>query len=317
MKAIGGYFELEINNFGTLYHDDAIALNTGRNSLEHILLCKRYKQVHIPYYTCDVILEPFKKHSISYSFYRIDKNFKPIINSIGSNEALLYTNYFGLMFNNIVELKKSIPNLIIDNAQAFYDKPIDRIPTFYSPRKFFGLPDGGFVYHANELSIESYPLSISENRISHLITRIEQTAEAGYQKFKENDAALIDQTVKTMSKLTLKLMNGIDYQQVKARRIANFNLLHEHLKSKNELSSIIEKAVITCPMIYPFLNKEGIVFRKRLLGRNIFTAQYWPGVIDRVKKNSRELYLLNNLISLPIDQRYSKREMDALINLIV
>ena len=54
MSAIGGYFELELDNRGTLYHDDAIALNSGRTSLEYILLHNSYEKVFLPYYTCDV-----------------------------------------------------------------------------------------------------------------------------------------------------------------------------------------------------------------------------------------------------------------------
>ena len=36
-------------------------------------------------------------------------------------------------------------NLIIDNAQAFFAKPLLGIDTFYSPRKFVGVSDGGIL----------------------------------------------------------------------------------------------------------------------------------------------------------------------------
>ena len=34
MNAIGGYFELELQDHGSMYHDGATALNTGRNAFE-------------------------------------------------------------------------------------------------------------------------------------------------------------------------------------------------------------------------------------------------------------------------------------------
>ena len=34
MNPIGGYFELELNDYGSVYHDKAIAVNSGRNALE-------------------------------------------------------------------------------------------------------------------------------------------------------------------------------------------------------------------------------------------------------------------------------------------
>ena len=63
MEPIGGYFSLELPHYGE-YHKDAIRLNTGRNCLEYILRVRNYKKVYIPYYTCDVVLEPFKKLGI-------------------------------------------------------------------------------------------------------------------------------------------------------------------------------------------------------------------------------------------------------------
>ena len=71
MEAIGGYFELELHK-GEEYHKDAISLNTARNCFEYILLARNYKKVYIPYYTCEVMLQPLEKHHISYEYYSIN-----------------------------------------------------------------------------------------------------------------------------------------------------------------------------------------------------------------------------------------------------
>ena len=96
MDAIGGYFSLELP-IHEEYHAGAIKLNTGRNALEYVLRCRKYSKVYIPYYTCEVILEPFKKLDIAYEFYHISLQFE-ITDDIHlqDTEALLYTNYFGL-----------------------------------------------------------------------------------------------------------------------------------------------------------------------------------------------------------------------------
>ena len=65
MKSIGGYFELELSSSGE-YFPKSIALNTGRNAFEYILKVRYYKKVYIPYYTCDVMLEPIKKLKVDY-----------------------------------------------------------------------------------------------------------------------------------------------------------------------------------------------------------------------------------------------------------
>ena len=117
MKAIGGYYSLELPKHKE-YHTDAIKLNTGRNCLEYILRVRHYKKVYIPYYTCSVLLEPFKKLGINYSFYNIDNNLE-IDNDITTRdeEALLYVNYFGLKDTYIKYLSEQYgQNLIIDNT---------------------------------------------------------------------------------------------------------------------------------------------------------------------------------------------------------
>ena len=59
MKAIGGYFELELAS-GKEYHPKAIRLNSGRNAFEFILSNNTYKRIFLPYYTCDVLLQPLQ-----------------------------------------------------------------------------------------------------------------------------------------------------------------------------------------------------------------------------------------------------------------
>lgn len=75
MGSIGGYFELELNDFGSLYHDNLVPLNTGRNALEFILIQQGYEKVYLPYYTCDVTLQPLKRQKIDYEFYFFDEDF--------------------------------------------------------------------------------------------------------------------------------------------------------------------------------------------------------------------------------------------------
>ncbi len=60
--------------------------------------------------------------------------------------GFLCTNYFGIKDEFITSLSKQVSNLIVDNAQSFFSNPIENIDTFYSPRKFFGVSDGAYLY---------------------------------------------------------------------------------------------------------------------------------------------------------------------------
>ena len=315
-SAIGGYFELEISNRGTIYHDNALALSSGRNGFEYILITRGYKRVHIPYFTCDVMLQPIKKLNLEYVFYHINESFTPLIKNYKANEAILYTNYFGLNHHNIELLIKEYPNVIIDNAQAFFDKPINYVSTFYSPRKFLGVPDGGFVFEDGAPSTKNYEQDNSIDRIMHLLTRIENGAESGYELFKNNDAKLDNQPIKLMSNLTKKLLNGVDFENVINKRRNNFNFVHRHLKHTNKLTQFIDIATITCPMVYPYWINNGNELRKLLTNNKIFTALYWPNVLEWVDNKTVEFEFANNIVCIPVDQRYNEESIQRILSVI-
>ena len=170
-KAIGGYLELELGDNGSIYHDSAYKLNSGRNALEFILINKRISKIYLPYYICDVVLQPVQKRGIAFEFYHIDESFKPKIGQMSKNSGLIYVNYFGLCTNNIKNILRLYKNVIIDNSQAFFSKHLEGAATFYSPRKFwFGRM--GFAY-VNDASDETLVIDNSMDRMNHLLTRIE------------------------------------------------------------------------------------------------------------------------------------------------
>ncbi len=314
MKDIGGYFELELRK-GTEYHPNALALNTGRNALELILRTKKIKKVYIPYYTCDVVLEPLIKLNIEYDFYHINTNFEPVFDfsKIEANETFLYTNYFGLKDDFIEKLAIFCPNLIIDSTQSFFSKPILGISTFYSCRKFFGVPDGAYLYLDN-VDVSEFRYDYSDSRFAHLLKRIEHGAGIAYNDFKTNDSSLIGQPILQMSKLTKALLGNIDYENVKKIRRENFKALHRQLSDFNQLKIKLDNDAV--PMVYPFWSNN-LNLRQLLIANKVFVATYWPNVLDWCDRNQLESRMVNEIVFLPVDQRYEIRDLQIIINLIL
>lgn len=312
--AIGGYFEFELP-VSEEYHKSAIRLNTGRNAFEYILRAKSYKKVYLPFYTCDVMLEPILKLNLQYEFYNINSDFFPIFdfNRIDENEVFVYNNYFGLCDKQVKKIASFCKNLIVDNSQAFYSLPIKEVDTFYSPRKFFGLPDGGYLYTDTFLDYNLEKDS-SYNHCEHLLGRIDTCAEQHFNVYRSNEVILRDKPIMKMSNLTKRLLSSIDNDNIKMKRNNNFLYLHDHLSDTNKLNFNINGN--TAPMVYPYLVDNGGQLKVKLIESKIFVATYWPNVLNWAEKNSFEYTLTNNLLALPIDQRYGEGEMKRIIEII-
>ena len=54
-RAFGGYFELEVFE-GSVFHDDAVSLNTGRNALGYVLEARGIERILLPDYLCDSVV---------------------------------------------------------------------------------------------------------------------------------------------------------------------------------------------------------------------------------------------------------------------
>lgn len=316
-RAIGGYFELELPDYGGFLHDDGILLNSGGNALEYVIRSLAdVRHLWIPYYTCSVVLEQVDKAGIPYSLYPIDENLeiKDQMHLL-EGDYLVYTNYFGIKDRYVRWLSGLCgEHLIVDSTQAWFSSPIHGTSSFYSPRKYMGLPDGGVAYCPRHLDECVYGTDTSYERCAHLLKRIDLGPSEGYADFRSNSLELAGQPVKKMSELTRKLLCSIDFTRVKRIRIQNFEYLHQHLKGAN-LFPVPPLDSFVCPMVYPYLTNDKSL-RQKLIENKVFVATYWLNVKEWTETGMLEEELVDNLIPLPIDQRYSTADMDRIIRII-
>lgn len=318
---IGGYFNLELGRSeGAALGSNYLGLNSGRHALEYILRSMPgIKKIHIPYFTCDVILEPINTLQIPCQYYTINQDLEIDWNTleVAKDELLIYTNYFGIKDGYIhgTLSKYNLP-IIIDNAQALFSQPVSFFPSFYSPRKFVGIPDGGWLYlpeeYENKELFRSLEYDVSWDRCSHLLKRIELEAKEGHRDFKENSLKLKGQPVKKMSILTQRLIEPIDFTALSKKRLENFNFLDKILRPHNGLKIDLSEGAI--PMVYPLLIEGDR--RQTLIDNKIFVATYWPNVFQWCQSGQFEYYLCQHLLPLPIDQRYGLEEMKQILKVL-
>lgn len=318
MEAIGGYFELADRVEERAFpHHKGILVNTGRNALELILQSiGKVRRVYLPYYTCEVVLEPLRKLSIPWSFYTINPAFEMADRvELGENEFLIVNNYFGIKDAYIREMASFYKDrLIADCAQAFFAEPLAGMKAFYSCRKFVGVADGGVAYPDAPVETSDYIEDNTSDHDSHLYTRKESGAEAGFREFQENEGKLDNQPIRSMSRKTKDILAHIDYSNVVERRRENWQYLHSRLEARNQLS-LPDSDSFACPMVYPFMVLDGEILRRRLIEKKVFVARYWSNVTDD-GIHETEYLLRNNCLAIPCDHRYKEEDMKRIVDFL-
>lgn len=313
MKEIGGYFELEMSK-NREYHSDAIRLNSARNALRYILEAQQVSKIYIPYYICDSVLDAINDSNVKYEYYSINNDFE-VLSSVEvlENEKFLYVNYFGLKSVYINELIKKFKNqLIIDSTQAFFYTPFKNMDTYYSPRKFFGVSQAGYLY-TNTILNQTLEEDFLDESSFYLIGRADSTASQFHKKFRDSEISLRHRDIKIMSKFSSKMLMSIDYESAKIKRERNFLYLHNYLFKINHLK--INLSDLCGPMVYP-LYLEDEYLKQYLIKNKIYVASYWQEVLNRCEIDSIEEKFTKYLIPLPIDQRYELAEMEKIVQLI-
>ncbi len=313
MKEIGGYFGLE-ELVSNEYYNELIALNTGRNALLYLIEAREIKRLFIPWLLCNSISDALKNNNFNFEYYSIDQNFKPIFDKkLGENEYLFLVNYYGQFTGNtLLEFKDKYKNIILDNTQAFFQRPIGDIDTIYSCRKYFGVSDGAYLFTNVKLN-KKIEIDISKDRMRHILGRFEGVASDYYNDFKKNDVSFKKTNIKYMSKLTHNILGAIDYERIIKLRNQNFIYLDERLKEINKLKIIIPNG----PFAYPFFIENGYNIRKKLIEKRIYIPLLWQNVLKDCPKESIEYDYAANILPLPCDQRYRFKEMEIIINNII
>ncbi|RXN92587.1 hypothetical protein C7R54_02185 [Achromobacter aloeverae] len=271
----------------------------------------------MPFYICDAMLAPIRALGIEIAFYTLDEQLavsKEV--TPRATDCLLYVNYFGICGQQTTQLLRRIApeQVILDHSQAFFCEPKECLATIYSPRKFFGIPDGGLLVSSAIAEDVVLPEDDSMPRTAHLLKRLAYDAERGYADFQASEATLADTRPRAMSTLTQRLLSAVDTSGARARRNENFRILHDHLGHLNLLN--VQLPTIDGPLCYPFVTSD-VGLREALMQDRIYAATYWPEVLTRCPPGTIESRLVRNCLPLPCDQRYDRNDMERIVAIIL
>lgn len=323
---IGSFLELQFDTDREWHKDgnyerlQVARLNSGRAAIYHAFKCLNAKTIYLPYYQCDTVREFLSKKGVQIKYYSIDEDFAPMLDSVKTDEssAILIVNYYGIFsFERMSQLVNCYKNVIIDNSQAFFANPIDSCMNVYSARKFVGVPDGAYVIGENALeNYDSYRQGYSSDTAGFLLQRHEYGCEGKvYQSRMINEHRIDNEDIMKMSVLTRKILDGTDYQFIIEKRKNNFEYACKLFNSINliDVKKFYGNDIV--PMVYPLVIEDERALN-RLLEAKHFQGHWWSYLTSEMSENTFEHWLSKFMIPITIDQRYGKKELDFLKEII-
>jgi hypothetical protein len=140
-------------------------------------------------------------------------------------------------------------------------------------------------------------------------------AQDGYPNYLESENSLRDTRPLRMSRLTRRILAGIDMPAVKRQRRENFMTLATRLDQHNLHEWVLDGE--SAPLCYPLiLGRDAGNLKRDLLGKGIYIPTFWPEVRSRVS-DGIEYQLTERCLAVPCDQRYSRDQMSYLADEIV
>lgn len=306
MEEIGCHFKFE-KIIGNIYHNTELMLSSGRNCLRYIIKERKITTLFLPYFLCESLSEVAMLENVNVVYYHIDNELLPLnINQdeLNENSYLYLVNYYGLLSDIIDDLIEKYKYVIVDNTHDFFDKDNHCADVIYNYRKYFGVPDGACIVSDDLLYNPTYSAGKSLDKIIEMVSRDETGEFFHYPTFKEADKHFKNEDLRYMSNFTRNYLNAIDYNTVLKKRLENYRILLEQLSKYNDLQ-LKEKEL---SYMYPLLVDDGDDLRNYLKKNNIYAIKLWPNILWN-GANSEEIKRVENMILLPIDQRYSTDAM--------
>ena len=313
---IGGYLELE-DCGGKSYHEGSIALDSARSCLAYLIELRCIHSIALPDLMCSAVAAACDRSGCKRRAYEVGPDFLPVYNfKLADDEWLYLSDYYGTLTPEAVDDALVFANgrVIVDEVQAFFRKAWPDADTIYTCRKFFGVPDGAYLMTHDGAALErKLPICRSLSRMLHVLGRAEDNAADHYAEYSTAEELIGAEGPEAMSEVTRRLLSGVDFERVKSLRERNYSVLAEILGSKNQLSI----STPCGPYMYPFLASGVDDARSRLARRKIYVPTLWPNVLEECAKETVARRYAEEILPLPIDQRYDEKDMRALAEAVL
>jgi dTDP-4-amino-4,6-dideoxygalactose transaminase len=352
LKEIGSEYwlsELPVQNTGDQFSScfekwsNLTLTSSGRGAISLVIEAvknKIPKTALLPAYCCESMILPFEKNGFTISFYEVNSSLEADIDSIRTQTRnnigiFVHMGYFGFETNrklgSLLGKLKSSGTFIVEDVThtLFSDFKRDELNDFYisSIRKWIGIPGGGFVSSKDKYNYKPIKeTEFSKTRQNALIKKSayiktwnESLKPEFLDLFKKAEDILDDDTKGyIIDPLSETLLHNTDFNELIEKRKQNYKYLSGTIQNNKNIKCIFpELPAVICPLFLPVYSDERDKLQKYLIGNKIYAPIHWqkPKIVDP-KENPGSENIRNNIISIPIDQRYSLAEMDKIAYII-
>lgn len=314
-------------------HENIEFVSSGRDAISYVLEqieCNNEKEkiCMLPMYTCDSVIIPFQKAGWSTYFYPIGKKFETdrnefqkLLSDIKPKVLLMHT-YYGIdnlsnVRDIISEYQKNKKIIFIeDMTQSLALMHRSQIADYCigSLRKWFPIPDGGFVSSNNYLK-----KGIRAEKSDFIILKKKaQDLKLQYLKNKSNISKteilnmnrkaeeILDQNamVCSMSDYSHNLLKVFDFKEMLHKRNENAKYLTDQIKKMRKIQTFID-VQDESPLYVPIFAEDRKKLQKYLISKDIYAPILWeiPPCVHGVLQYKTE-YVYSHLLALPCDHRY-------------
>ncbi len=89
--------------------------------------------------------------------------------------------------------------------------------------------------------------------------------------------------------------------------------MHKRLNTINKLKLANPLGAFS----YPLYLENGAIIREKLQDKKIYIPTLWPDVFSVCTESDIEYQYAKNILPLPIDQRYGKKDVEYIINAVL
>lgn len=289
------------------------AFRTARAGLSELLKVRGTRRIWLPAYICRSLAEGAQASGADIAWYGTDNLLQPdtqVLATAGAGDAILCVSYFGRAADNSLRRLATLRRDLLwieDRAQAMdTGQPAFGDVLLYSPRKLFGVGDGGIVASFGALPKAILPATGDDWQAN--TARAEDpdglAPDTWFAAFRAREADM-DSTPRAASERTIATLRQLDWAAEAETRRSNWARLAERL---SHIALWPQDEVDFVPLAYPVVTEDAAALSAALAAERIWCARHWadlpsPEVFAEAHDLSRRC------LSLPLDGRYGADEM--------